>query len=191
MLVELTDQRQNSTSALFYPGALKWDLTESKGNTTITDQDTTLSSLSVTAQWDESLVPNTTLPFSPTLFTNFVQVTPPQVANREYSLALPYQEGSQTYYYNYNSLGPLMPGELGQCLQPYGSVSYPASEECAPQPEVGVVEKEIQPRNLQIPLSTSDLSRSTSVQNTPDTSLLGEYKGCMITRARILSSDSQ
>ncbi|XP_008757499.1 uncharacterized protein C2orf78 homolog isoform X1 [Rattus norvegicus] len=172
MLVELTDQRQNSTSALFYPGALKWDLTESKGNTTITDQDTTLSSLSVTAQWDESLVPNTTLPFSPTLFTNFVQVTPPQVANREYSLALPYQEGSQTYYYNYNSLGPLMPGELGQCLQPYGSVSYPASEECAPQPEVGVVEKEIQPRNLQIPLSTSDLSRSTSVQNTPDTSLL-------------------
>ena len=55
VLVELTDQSQNSTSALFYPGVLKWDLTESKDrgdaiqefNMTITDQDTALSSLSV------------------------------------------------------------------------------------------------------------------------------------------------
>ena len=47
MQVELTDQSQNSTSALFYPGVLKWDLTESKDrgdaiqefNMTITNQD--------------------------------------------------------------------------------------------------------------------------------------------------------
>ncbi|XP_021010155.1 uncharacterized protein C2orf78 homolog [Mus caroli] len=179
MLVKLTDQSQNSTSALFYPGVLKWDLTESKDrgytlqefNMTITDQDTALSSLSVTSQCDKILDPNTIAPFHPSLLTSFVQVTPPQVPDQGYSLAPSYQDGSQVYYYNQNSLDHLIPGELGQCLQPYSSVSYPVSEESAPQPEMLMVGKEIQPRNVQIPISTSGFSYSTSGQNMPDISL--------------------
>ncbi|XP_028609991.1 uncharacterized protein C2orf78 homolog [Grammomys surdaster] len=175
MVVELTGQSQNSTSALFYPGILKWDLTESKDrgnalqefNMTTIDQDTAVSSLSVTAQCDKILDPNTITPFYPTLLTSFVQVTPPQVTNQGYSLAPSYQDGSQVYYYNHNSL---IPREVGQYLQPYCSVSYPVSEKSAPQPEMVMVEKKIQPRNLQIPISTSDFY-SASAQNMPDTSL--------------------
>uniref|UniRef100_A0A8C6G585 DUF4629 domain-containing protein n=1 Tax=Mus spicilegus TaxID=10103 RepID=A0A8C6G585_MUSSI len=180
MLVELTDQSQNSTSALFYPGVLKWDLTESKDrgdvlqkfNMTITDQDTALSSLSVTSQCDKILDSNTKAPFHPSLLTSFVQVTPPQVPDQGYSLAPSYQDGSQVYYYNHNSLDRLIPREPGQCLQPYSSVSYPVSEESAPQQEMVMVGKEIQPRNVQIPISTSGFSYSTSDQIMPDISLL-------------------
>ncbi|XP_034345578.1 uncharacterized protein C2orf78 homolog [Arvicanthis niloticus] len=174
MLVELTGQSQNSTSALFYPGVLKWGLTESKDrgdalqgfNMTTIDQDAALSSLAVTAQCDKILDPNTITPIYPTLLTSFVQVTPPQVTNQGYSLAPSYQDSSQVYYYNHNSLDHLIPREL----QPYISVSYPVSEKSVPQPEVVMVEKEIQPRNLQIPISTSDFC-SASAQNMPDTSL--------------------
>ncbi|XP_006540570.1 uncharacterized protein C2orf78 homolog [Mus musculus] len=179
VLVELTDQSQNSTSALFYPGVLKWDLTESKDrgdaiqefNMTITDQDTALSSLSVTSQCDKILDPITIAPFHPSLLTSFVQVTPPQVTDQGYSLAPSYQDCSQVYYYNHNSLDRLIPGELGQCLQSYSSMSYPVSEESAPQPEMLMVGKEIQPRNALIPISPSGFSYSTSGQNMPDISL--------------------
>ena len=184
VLVELTDQSQNSTSALFYPGVLKWDLTESKDrgdaiqefNMTITDQDTALSSLSVTSQCDKILDPITIAPFHPSLLTSFVQVTPPQVPDQGYSLAPSYQDGSQVYYYNHNSLDRLIPGELGQCLQSYSSMSYPVREESAPQPEMLMVGKEIQPRNALIPISPSGFSYSTSGQNMPDISLPGNYK---------------
>ena len=80
------------------------------------------------------------------------------------------------YYYNHNSLDRLIPGELGQCLQSYSSVSYPVSKESAPQPEMLMVGKEIQPRNALIPISTSGFSYSTSGQNMPDISLPGKYK---------------
>lgn len=184
MLVELTDRSQNSTTALFYPGVLKWDLTESKDrgdvpqefNIAVIDQDTALSTLSVTARGDKILVPNTIAPFYPTLLTSFVQVIPPQVPDQGYSLAPSYQDGSQVYYYNHGSLDGLIPRELGQCLQPYSSVSYPVSEEPAAQPEMVMVEKEIQPRDVQRPISTSDFSYSTSAENMPDISLPGEYK---------------
>lgn len=203
MLVELNDQSQNSTSALFYPGVLKWDLTESKDrgdalqefNMTITDQDTAPSSLSVTAQCDEILDPNTIAPSYPSLLTSFVQVTPPQVPDQGYSLAPSYQDGSQVYYYNHNSLDHQIPGELGQCLQPYSSVSYPVSEESAPQPEMVMVGRKIQPGNVQIPISTSGFSYSTSSQNMPDISLPGKYKlrreRHMIDSPRMLKSSFQ
>ena len=182
--MERTDQSQNSTSALFYPGVLKWDLTESKDrgdalqefNMTITDQDTALSSLSVTSQYDKILDPNIIAPFHPSLLTSFVQVTPPQVPDQGYSLAPSYQDGSQTYYYNHNSLDHLILGELGQCLHPYSSLSYPVSEESAPQPKMVMVGKEIQPRNIQIPLYTSAFSYSMSAQSMPDNGPPGEYR---------------
>lgn len=84
VLVELTDQSQNSTSALFYPGVLKWDLTESKDrgdaiqefNMTITNQDTGLSSLSVTSQCDKMLDHYIISPFYQMLSSSFIQATP-------------------------------------------------------------------------------------------------------------------
>ena len=184
MLVELTDQSQISTSALFYPGVLKWDLTESKDrgdalqefNMTLIDQDTTLSSLAVTNQCDKILDPNAIVPFHPTLSASFVQVTPPQMPNQGYSLAPSYQDGSQVYYYNHNSLDHLIPRESGQYLHPHGSVSYPGSQTSVLQPEMVMVLKEIHPRNIQIPLFTSAFSYSTSAQSMPDNGLPGEYR---------------
>lgn len=96
--------------------------------------------------------------------------------SQEYSLAPSYQEGSQVYYYEHNNLGPLIAGEFGQCLQPHGSVSYPGSQTSVLQPEMVMVLKEIQPRNIQIPLFTSAFSYSTSAQSMPDNGLPGEYR---------------
>ncbi|XP_001472451.1 uncharacterized protein C2orf78 homolog [Mus musculus] len=180
MLTVLTEQGQISTSAPFCPGALKWDCTGSthgredalqEFNMTFIDQDTTLSSLAVTNQCDKILDPNAIVPFHPTLSASFVQVTPSQMPNQGYSLAPSYQEGSQVYYYEHNNLGPLIAGEFGQCLQPHGSVSYPGSQTAVLQPEMVMVLKEIQPRNIQIPLFTSAFSYSTSAQSMPDNSL--------------------
>nr|AAI19563.1 EG233164 protein [Mus musculus] len=171
MLTVLTEQGQISTSAPSYPGALKWDCTGSTQgredalqdfNMTLIDQDTTLSSLAVTNKCDKILDPNAIVPFHPTLSASFVQVKPPQMPNQGYSLAPSYQEGSQFYYYEHNNLGPLIAGEFGHCLHPHGSVL---------QPEMVMVLKEIQPRNIQIPFFTSAFSYSTSAQSMPDNGL--------------------
>ncbi|OBS81983.1 hypothetical protein A6R68_24027, partial [Neotoma lepida] len=180
MLTALTDQSQSSTSTLFYPGVLQWDLTGSTDRreaafrnftVTIIDQNTTFSSLSMTAQGDNMLDPSALVPFYPTLSASLVQATPPQLPNQGYSLVPSYQEGSQVYYYDLNSLGPLMAGELGQCLQAYGSVSYPGSLAPALRPEMVMMLKEIQPMNVQTPLSTSAIYCPTPAQGMPDTSL--------------------
>ncbi|XP_051030907.1 uncharacterized protein C2orf78 homolog [Phodopus roborovskii] len=171
MLTALTDQSQISTSALSYPGALQCVLTGSTDRreaafrdftVTIIDQNTTLSSLSMTAQCDNILDPNALVPFYPTLSTSFIQGTPPQVSN---------QGDSQVYYYDHNSLGPLMAGELLQCLQAYGSVSYSGSQASALQPEMVMVLKEIQPTNVQTSFSTSAIYYPSSAEAMPDTSL--------------------
>ncbi|OBS67913.1 hypothetical protein A6R68_03547 [Neotoma lepida] len=85
----------------------------------------------------------------------------------QYELPLPGKECSQVVYYDHKSLGPLMAGELGQCLQAYGSVSYPGSQASTLQLEMVVVLKDIQPMNVQKPFSTS----ATPAQDIPDTSL--------------------
>lgn len=184
MLTVLTEQGQIPTSEPSYPGALKWDITGSTDgregalqefNVTIIDQDPALSSLAVTNQGDKILDPNAIVPVYPTL-SSFVQVTPPQMPTQRYSLAPSYQEGSQMYYYEHNNLGPLIAGEFGQRLQPHGSVSYPGSQTSALQPEMVMVLKEIQPRNIHIPLFTSAFSYSTSAQSMPDNGLPGEYR---------------
>ncbi|XP_076433168.1 uncharacterized protein C2orf78 homolog [Peromyscus maniculatus bairdii] len=132
MVTALTDEGQMSASPLSYPGVLQWDPT---GNTdqrgaalrdftvTITDQNTTFCSFSRTAQGDNILDPNALVLSYPTLSANLLQATTSQVPNQGYSLAPSYLEGTQVYYYDLNSLGPLMAGELGQCLQACGSVS--------------------------------------------------------------------
>ncbi|XP_051005611.1 uncharacterized protein C2orf78 homolog [Acomys russatus] len=179
MLTVLTDQGQISTSALSYPGSLKWDLTGSTGGratslqdftVTISDPDTTLSSLSVTAERDKILDPNVIVPFYPTLSNNFDHATPLQMPNQGYTLAPSYQEGSQVYYYDHNGLCPLVPGKRGQGLHTYSSLCYPESQTSAQQPEMVMVLKEIQPKNVQTPLSTSAFY-SAPAQAMTDTSL--------------------
>ncbi|XP_076433185.1 uncharacterized protein C2orf78 homolog [Peromyscus maniculatus bairdii] len=179
MVTALTDEGQMSASPLSYPGVLQWDPT---GNTdqrgaalrdftvTITDQNT-IFSFSRTAQGDNILDPNTLVLSYPTLSANLLQATPPQVPNQGYSLAPSYLEGTQVYYYDVNSLGPLMAGELGQCLQACGSVSYSGGQASALQPEIVMMPKEIQSTNIQTPFSTSAIYYRTPAQDMPDTSL--------------------
>ncbi|XP_055450682.1 uncharacterized protein C2orf78 homolog [Psammomys obesus] len=180
MLTVLSDQSQISTSALSYPGAFTWDLTGSKDRraaalqdftVTITDQDTTLSSLSVTAGHEEILDSNAIIPFCPTLSASFVHAILPQMTIQGYGMVPSYQEGSQVY--NHSCLDPLTPGELEQGLQTCCSVSYPESQAFALQPDTEMVLKEIQQMNVQIPLFTSAFSYSASAQTLPDTSLQG------------------
>ena len=73
-------------------------------------------------------------------------------------------KGSQVYYYEHNVLGPLRAAELRQCqcLQVCGSVPYPVSQTAARQPEMVMVLKVINPRNIQMPLPTSVFSYSAS-----------------------------
>ncbi|CAO2625707.1 Uncharacterized protein C2orf78 homolog, partial [Lemmus lemmus] len=179
-LTALTDQSQISTLALPYAGVLQCDLTGSSDRretafqdftVTIIDQNTTLSSLAMTAQCDNSLDPNALVPLYPTLSASLVQATPSQVPNQGYNLAPSYQDGSQLYYYSLNSLGPLMAGELEQCLQAYGLVSYSGTQASSLQPEMVMMLKEFQPMNVQTPLSTSAFYYPTSAQVMPDTSL--------------------
>ncbi|XP_076400923.1 uncharacterized protein C2orf78 homolog isoform X1 [Peromyscus maniculatus bairdii] len=180
IVTALTDQGQISASALSYPGVLQWDPT---GNTdqrgaalqdfivTVIDQNTTFSSFSRRAQGDNILDPNALVLSYPTMSANLVQATPPQVPNQGYSLALSYLEGSQVYYNDFNSLGPLRSGEHGQCLQACGSVSYFGGQASALQPEMVMVPKEFQSTNVQTPFSTSAIYYPTPAQDMPDTSL--------------------
>ncbi|XP_034345621.2 uncharacterized protein C2orf78 homolog [Arvicanthis niloticus] len=176
MLSVMTEHGQISTSAPSYPGDLNSDFTGGMDgrkdalqgfNVTINDQHTTLSSLAETNQCDKILDSNAILPLYPTLPASIVQVTPPQMPNQGYSLAPSYQENSHVYYYEHNSMGSLIVEEFGQCLPAHGSVSYPGNQTSVLQPEMVMVLKEIQPRNVQIPLFTSAFSYSTSAQSMP------------------------
>ncbi|KAK7797341.1 hypothetical protein U0070_002414 [Myodes glareolus] len=180
MLTALMDQSQISTLALPYAGVLQCDLTGSTDRretafqdftVTIIDQNTTLSSLAMTAQCDNILDPNALVPLYPTLSASLVQATPSEVPNQGYNLAPSYQDGSQLYYYSLNSLGPLMAGELEQCLQAYGLVSYSGTQASSLQPEMVMMLKEFQPMNIQTPFSTSAFYYPTSAQAMTDTSL--------------------
>ncbi|XP_059137255.1 uncharacterized protein C2orf78 homolog [Peromyscus eremicus] len=180
MVTALTDQGQSSASALSYAGVVQWDPTGSTDRrgaalqdftVTVIDQNTTFSSLSMTAQGDKILDPNALVLSYPILSASLVQATPPQVPNQGYSLAPSYQEGSQVYYYDLNSLGPLMAGELGQCLQACGSVSYSGGQDSALQRGMVVMPKEIQPMNVQTPFTTTAIYYPTPAQDMPDTSL--------------------
>ncbi|XP_076433195.1 uncharacterized protein C2orf78 homolog [Peromyscus maniculatus bairdii] len=180
MVTVLTDQGQITASPLSYPGVLQcgpMGNTDQRGaalqdlTVTVIDQNTTFSSFSGTAQSDNILDPNALFLSYPTLSASFFQATPPQVPNQGYSLAPSYLEESQVYYNEFNSLGPLMPGELGQCLQACGSVSYSGGQASALQPEMVMMPKEIQSTNVQTPFSTSAKYYATPAQDKPDTIL--------------------
>ncbi|KAM4804012.1 LOW QUALITY PROTEIN: uncharacterized protein C2orf78-like [Urocitellus parryii] len=71
-----------------------------------------------------------------------------QIPNQGHNLLFTYQEGSQLYVYDQNTLGTLLCGEHGPCLQSYGSVPYAGSSAVAPQPEMVTALKEVQPTNV-------------------------------------------
>ncbi|KAL1769153.1 hypothetical protein HispidOSU_009585 [Sigmodon hispidus] len=171
---------QISTLALSCPGAPQWDLTGSTDRreaefldftVPIIDQNTTLSSQSMTAQCENILEPNALVPSYPTESASVVQATPLQLPNQGCRLAPSYQEGCQVYYHDHNSLGLQKPGEFDQCLQVHGSVSYLGSQDSALQPEMVTLLKEIQPMAVQTPFSTPAIDHATPARATPETRL--------------------
>uniref|UniRef100_A0A9L0ICK8 DUF4629 domain-containing protein n=1 Tax=Equus asinus TaxID=9793 RepID=A0A9L0ICK8_EQUAS len=174
----VTGQSQSSTSAASYPGLFEWGVPGSTAQEssslrdctlTVIGQDTVVSSMSMAAQCERTSGANNVVPLYPSLSTSLVQGTPSQVPNQGHSLSLPYQEGSQVYYYGHGTLGPLLSGELGPCLQSYGSVSYTGAGASAPQPEMVLVLKEIQPTHVLPPASTSGVYYAASAPAIPQT----------------------
>ncbi|KAK1332957.1 LOW QUALITY PROTEIN: hypothetical protein QTO34_006488 [Cnephaeus nilssonii] len=179
MLSGVTGQNQISTPAASNPGIFEWALTagpekksSSLGDFTVTviDQDTAVSSMSMASQYNKTSEANNMVPLYPSLSASLVHGAPSQIPNQGQSLSLPYQEGSQLYYYNQGTLGPLLSAERGPYLQSYGSVSYTDSRASAPQPEMVMVLKEVQPTNVIPPASTSAIYYSVPAQPITETS---------------------
>ncbi|XP_069925011.1 uncharacterized protein C2orf78-like [Oryctolagus cuniculus] len=175
LLSGVTGQSQISTSAASYPGISEWNIT---GHTakksssledftvTLIDQDTGVSSMAMTAQYNKTSDANTMVPLYPSLH----QGTATQIPNQGNCLSLPYAEGSQVYYYNQGTVGHVLSGELGPCLQSYGPVTYMGSVASAPQPEMVMVLKRIQPTDAPPPASTSGIYYSVPAQPITGTS---------------------
>lgn len=185
MLSGVTGQNQISTPAASNPGIFEWALTagpekksSSLGDFTVTviDQDTAVSSMSMASQYNKTSEANNMVPLYPSLSASLVHGAPSQIPNQGQSLSLPYQEGSQLYYYNQGTLGPLLSAERGPYLQSYGSVSYTDSRASAPQPEMVMVLKEVQPTNVIPPASTSAIYYSVPAQPITETSFQSEFK---------------
>nr|XP_035128151.1 uncharacterized protein C2orf78-like [Callithrix jacchus] len=186
MLSGVSGQSHSSISAAPYPGIFEWDITAKTAKkspslrdftVTVIDQNTAVSSMSMTAQHDKTSHANIIVPLYPTLSARLVQRTQSQTPNQQgHSLSLPYQTGSQVYYYNPGTPGPQLSGELGPRLQSYGSASYPGNRASAHQPEMVMLLKEVQPTKVLPPVSTSGMYYSVSAQPSTVTSFQGEYK---------------
>nr|KAF6328571.1 hypothetical protein mPipKuh1_001821 [Pipistrellus kuhlii] len=179
MLSGVTGQNQISTPAASNPGIFEWALTagpekksSSLGDFTVTviDQDTAVSSMSMASQYNKTSEANNMVPLYPSLSASLVHGAPSQIPSQGQSLSLPYQEGSQLYYYNQGTLGPLLSAERGPYLQSYGSVSYTDSRASASQPEMVMVLKEVQPTKVIPPASTSAIYYSVPAQPITETS---------------------
>uniref|UniRef100_A0A8C6AEC1 DUF4629 domain-containing protein n=1 Tax=Marmota marmota marmota TaxID=9994 RepID=A0A8C6AEC1_MARMA len=182
MVSGVTGQNQIPMASASYPSIFEWDIIESAeksssslGDFTLTviDQNTAGSSRSMTAQYDNTSDANVMVPVYPTLSARLMQAAPSQNPNKGHSLSLPYQEGSQVYYYDQNTLGTLLSGDHGPCLQSYGSVPYAGSSAAAPQPEMVTVLKEVQPSNVLPSVSTHGIYYSVSTQPITETNFQG------------------
>ncbi|VTJ91206.1 Hypothetical predicted protein, partial [Marmota monax] len=152
MVSGVTGQNQMPMAPASYPSIFEWYIpgraeknSSSLGdfNLTLTDQDTAGSSISMTSQYDKTSEANVMVCVYPTLYARLVQIP-----NQGHSLLLTYQEGSQLYDYDQNTLGTLLCGGHGPCLQSYVSVPYAGSSATAPQPEMVTALKEVQPTNV-------------------------------------------
>jgi hypothetical protein len=120
---------------------------------------------------------NAVVPLYSSLVANTVQGAPSQIPNQRHSLSFFYQEGSQVYYNEQSTLGPLRSEELGSCLQSYGTVSCARIRASVPQPEMVLVLKEVQTTNILTPVSTSGIFHSETAQSITERTLQGQYKG--------------
>ncbi|XP_064227105.1 uncharacterized protein C2orf78-like [Aotus nancymaae] len=179
MLSGVSGQTHSSTSAASYPGVFEWDITASTAKkssslrdftVTVINQNTAVSSMSMTAHHKTSDA-NIMASLYPTLSDSLVQGIKSQIPNQQgHSLSLPYQKGSQVYYYNPGTLGPQLSGELGPWLQSHGSVSSTGNRASAHQPEMVMVLKEVQPTIVLPTVSTSAMYYSVSAQPITETS---------------------
>ncbi|XP_062064838.1 uncharacterized protein C2orf78-like [Lepus europaeus] len=175
LLSGVPGQSQSSTSAASYSGISEWNITGRTAKksssledftVTVIDQDTGVSSMAMTAQYNKTSGTNTMVPLYPSLN----QGTATQIPNQGNCLSLPYGEGSQVYYYNQGTAGQVLSGELGPCLQSYGPVTYMGSVASAPQPEMVMVLKRIQPTDAPPPASTSGIYYNVPAQPITGTS---------------------
>ncbi|XP_062064835.1 uncharacterized protein C2orf78-like [Lepus europaeus] len=175
LLSGVPGQSQSSTSAASYSGISEWNITGRTAKksssledftVTVIDQDTGVSSMAMTAQYNKTSGANTMAPLYPSLN----QGTATQIPNQGNCLSLPYGEGSQVYYYNQGTAGHVLSGELGPCLQSYGPVTYMGSVASAPQPEMVMVLKRIQPTDAPPPASTSGIYYNVPAQPITGTS---------------------
>ncbi|XP_047378934.1 uncharacterized protein C2orf78-like [Sciurus carolinensis] len=173
MLSGVTSQQQIPMAPASYPSIFEWDNmggTEKKSSAlgdytlTVTEQDTAAPSMSMTAQYDTPSDANVIFPEYPSLSARLVQVAPSQIPNQAHTLSLPYQAESQVYYYDQNTLGPLLSGDLGPYLQSYDSVSYARNRVAAPQPEMVMVLKEVPSTNILPLVSTPGTHYCVSTQ---------------------------
>ncbi|MBZ3877877.1 hypothetical protein SUZIE_145140 [Sciurus carolinensis] len=179
MLSGVASQHQIPMTPVSYPSIFEWNVmrgAEKKSSSlgdytlTVTEQDTAAPSMSMTAQYDTPSDANAMVPEYPSLSARLVQGTPSQIPNQAHTLSLPYQKGSQVYYYDQNTLGPLLSGGLGPYLQSYGSVSYAGSRATVPQPEMVMVLKEVQAINVLPSVSTPGIYYSVSTHPITQTS---------------------
>ncbi|MBZ3890272.1 hypothetical protein SUZIE_207125 [Sciurus carolinensis] len=173
MLSGVTSQHQIPMTPASYPSIFEWNNvggTEKKSSSlgdftlTVIDQDTAAPSMSMTAPYDTPSDANVIVPEYPSLSASLVQGTASQIPNQPHTLSLPYQEGSQVFFYDQNTLGPLLSGDLGPYLQSYGSVSYAGSRATVPQPQMVMVLKRVQPTNVLPSVSTPGNYYSVSTQ---------------------------
>ncbi|KAM7135440.1 LOW QUALITY PROTEIN: uncharacterized protein C2orf78-like [Molossus nigricans] len=163
-----TVQSQIFTSGASNPGVFEWVLTGgpeqkfislSDYNVTLANHNNAVFFISMASKYHNTSDANNMASLYPLLSASLVQGAPSQNPNQGHSLSLPYQEGSQVYYYNQ---GPLLYGEHGPYLQSYGSVTDTESRVSASQLEVVEVLKEVQPTNVIPPASTSGIFLSVS-----------------------------
>nr|KAF6340992.1 hypothetical protein mMyoMyo1_001833 [Myotis myotis] len=165
MLSGIPGQSPISIPAASNPNVFEWALTgdtEKKSSSlrnftvTVTDQDTTVTSMSLASQCDKPSDAYNMAPQYPSLSVNLVQGAPIQGQ----SLSHPYQVGNHVCYYNQGTMDPLLSEEGGPYLQSYGSVSYTESRASAPDPGMVMVLKEAQSTNRIPPASTSGICYS-------------------------------
>ncbi|XP_049640607.1 uncharacterized protein C2orf78-like [Suncus etruscus] len=181
MLSGVSGQNQTFNSASSYPTIIQWDITESARKksstpggftmTTIDQEDTAVSSMSVAAQYPSTPHTTSTVPLYtyPSLSGKLVKRTPPQSPHLSQSLLLPYQEGNQVHYFSQGTLRSLQSEELDPYVQSYDSMSYTGGRVSALQnynssPEMAMVLKKVQPTNTLPLASISGSYNSASAQ---------------------------
>lgn len=186
----ISGPRQMSTSAASYPSSSERNRagstqvkSSSQGDLTVTAlvHDPAVLSMSLAAWFDQISGGNHTVSRDPSHSARLTEATTSLIANQSPSLALPCQDWGRVDYCHQGTMGPFFSGEVGPCLQPYGSmISYPGGTGSASQtyinspPEMIMVLKEIQPAFHQPPAYVPGVYYSVSALPMPGSSCQGE-----------------